>query len=489
MKLAINRRAIVISPDFKRVFARYFFYGEERALGIIQRVLDMPLGEVERIVKDTLRDFSKRHRRISTLFLRHYQKVSYLIRQLELDPFVVSEWRQLLIGAYFTMEYSIESAAIFNPSIVEDPDQQGLMDGQKRLILSCRATGEGHISSLVFRRALLDGDQITMEPTGGFVDEAEVMKGSTLHKEEFEKILTQMNILPTVSEPILHLLPDTFSYANLKPIIVDYQRRNSLSMEKDKSLHEILWIAKSFTDIKFSLDTDISERVIFPLSKYEMKGIEDARFVKFFNDDGSAVYYATYTAYDGFSIMPKLIETKDFYDFKIRPLHGKYAIDKNLALFPEKVNGQFAMISRIDAVNTYIMYSDKICCWDNASILLRPQYHWELVQIGNGGSPIKTEHGWLLITHGVGPMRKYCLGAYLLDLSDPSKVIGRLKEPLLIPTEEEREGYVPNVVYTCGAYLNHNMLIIPYAMSDYASTIATIPLDQLIDKILENPDT
>jgi predicted GH43/DUF377 family glycosyl hydrolase len=220
-----------------------------------------------------------------------------------------------------------------------------------------------------------------------------------------------------------------------------------------------------------------------------MKGIEDARFVKFRNDDGTYTYYATYTAYDGFSIMPKLLETKDFYKFNIRPLHGKYAVDKNLALFPEKINGKYAMISRIDGVNTYIMFSDTICCWDEeAKILLRPQYHWELVQIGNGGSPIKTEHGWLLITHGVGPMRKYCLGAYLLDLKNPLKVLGRLEEPLLIPTEEEREGYVPNVVYTCGSYLNDNLLVIPYAVSDYASKIATIKLDHLIEKILENPN-
>ncbi|NPA36276.1 MAG: glycosidase [Chlorobi bacterium] len=489
MKLAINRLPIIITPDSKRVFARHFFYGDERAIGIIQKVLDMPEQRVEHLVRDILRDFSRRHRRITNLLMKHFGKVSYVIEQLEIDPNSLTEWRKLLIGAYFTMEYSIESAAIFNPSVVEDPDQDGLDEGQKRLIISFRATGEGHISSLVFRRALLDGNQIKLVPSGRFIDGAEVIKGATLNKKEFEKIVTQMKIDSKLYKPILNVLPDTFSYSELKPIILDYFEKNNLTLEEQKTLHELRWLAKSFIDIKFSLDTDISERVIFPISKYEMKGIEDARFVKFFNDDGSFTYYATYTAYDGFSIMPKLLETKDFYHFNIRPLHGKYAVDKNLALFPEKINGKYAMISRIDGVNTYIMFSDTICCWDEeAKILLRPEYHWELVQIGNGGSPIKTDRGWLLITHGVGPMRKYCLGAYLLDLNDPTRVLGRLKEPLLIPTEEEREGYVPNVVYTCGSYLTGNLLVIPYAVSDYASKIATIELNHLIDKILENPE-
>ncbi len=489
MKLSISRTPILVTPDSKRVFARYFFYGEERALGIIQKVLNEPETGVEVIVNDILRNFSRRHRRISHIFMNHYNKVEFIIKDLELNPNDISEWHKLLIGAYFTMEYSIESAAIFNPSIVEDPNQIGLSEGQKRLIISFRATGEGHVSSLIFRRILLDGDKLTLLPTGDFIDEAEVIKGAILHKQEFEEILIQMDINSSLYESILNKLPETFSYSNLNLLISSFFSKNNLSIEEKKSVDEIRWLAKSFTNIKFSLDTDISERVIFPLSKYEMKGIEDARFVKFYNEDETYTYYATYTAYDGFSIMPKLLETKDFYHFNIRPIHGKYAVDKNLALFPEKINGKYAMISRIDGVNTFIMFSDSICCWnEEAQILLRPEYYWELVQIGNGGSPIKTPQGWLLITHGVGPMRKYCLGAYLLDLKDPSKVIGRLKDPLLIPTEEEREGYVPNVVYTCGAYLHKNILIIPYAVSDYSSKIATVSLDQLIDKILENPE-
>ena len=488
MKLSVKRTPILISPDSSRVFARFFFYGDERAMGLINKVLDAPETRVEHIVKNILREFSRRHRRISNIFMKNYNKVRYIIEQIDIDPDSLTEWRKLLIGAYFTMEYAIESAAFFNPSVVDDPDQEGLSEGQKRLIMSFRATGEGHISSLVFRRLLIDGDTLKLLPSGVFIDEADVIKGATLHKEEFEKIFQQMDVETKLFKDILNIMPETFSYSDINPVLDEYIRKNHLSLDQEKTLNHIRWLAKSFVDIKFSLDTDISERVIFPISKYEMKGIEDARFVKFYNEDGSISYYATYTAYDGFSIMPKLLETKDFYHFNIRPIHGKYAKDKNLALFPEKINGKYAMISRIDGVNTFIMFSDNICCWDEpAQLLLRPEYFWELIQIGNGGSPIKTSDGWLLITHGVGPMRKYCLSAYLLDINDPTKVIGRLAEPLLLPTEEEREGYVPNVVYTCGSYLHDNTLIIPYAVSDYASKIATVKLDHLLSKILENP--
>jgi len=487
MKLSVKRTPIVFSPDSSRVFARFFFYGEERAMGIINKVLEAPETRVEHIVNIILREFSRRHRRISNIFLKNFGKVENIIEKMDIDPESVTIWQKLLIGAYLTMEYAIESAAFFNPSIVEDPDQEGLSEGQKRVIISFRATGEGHISSLVFRRLLLDGNTIKPSPVGVFIDEADVIKGATLDKQEFEKIFQQMDVETKLFKDILDIMPETFSYSDLNPLINEYLQQNHLTFDQQKTLNHIRWLAKSFVDIHFSLDTDISERVIFPISKYEMKGIEDARFVKFYNEDGSFTYYATYTAYDGFSIMPKLLETKDFYHFNIRPIHGKYAKDKNLALFPEKINGKYAMISRIDGVNVYIMFSDNICCWSEpAKMIIRPDYFWELIQVGTGGSPIKTPEGWLLITHGVGPMRKYCLSAYLLDLEDPTIVLGRLAEPLLLPTEEEREGYVPNVVYTCGTYLHEKTLIIPYAVSDYASKIATVNIDQLISKILEN---
>lgn len=239
----------------------------------------------------------------------------------------------------------------------------------------------------------------------------------------------------------------------------------------------------SYHEIQFSYDTDISDRVIFPISEFESKGIEDARFVKFVEDDGEVKYFATYTAYDGTLILPKLLETRDFYHFKVRPLYGNGAQNKNLALFPKKINGQYAMISRIDGWNNYIMYSKNIGIWDEPKLLQSPKFPWEFVQIGNCGSPIETKAGWLMITHGVGPMRRYCLGATLLDLENPSKVIGHLKDPLLVPNDDEREGYVPNVVYSCGSFINNNSVIIPYGLSDYSASFITIGLDVLLDRL------
>jgi predicted GH43/DUF377 family glycosyl hydrolase len=245
-------------------------------------------------------------------------------------------------------------------------------------------------------------------------------------------------------------------------------------------------LADSYYEIVFSMDTDISDRVIFPISEYERKGIEDARFVKFINEDGSPVYYATYTAYDGALIMPKLLQTNDFYNFRIMPLYGDGAQNKNLALFPRKINGKYVMISRIDGCNNYIMYSDKINIWEKPIQLQKPKFSWEFVQIGNCGSPIETEHGWLMITHGVGPMRKYVLSVSLLKLDDPAVEIGRLKEPLLVPNSEEREGYVPNVIYSCGSIIHNNKLIIPYGLSDYSTSFAEVEVEALIDRLLSD---
>jgi predicted GH43/DUF377 family glycosyl hydrolase len=242
-----------------------------------------------------------------------------------------------------------------------------------------------------------------------------------------------------------------------------------------------MWLASSHYEINFSIDSAISERVIFPVSATEQKGIEDARFVKFTDDNGEITYYATYTAYDGIAILPKLIKTTDFYNFKILPINGELARNKGMALFPRKIKGKYAMLCRIDGVNNYIAYSDSINIWREAKMIQQPTYPWELVQIGNAGSPIETEDGWLVITHAVGPMREYTLGATLFDLENPEIQIGRLDRPLMTPNESEREGYVPNVIYSCGSIVHNNDLIIPYAMSDHSSTYATVNLKELLD--------
>ncbi len=483
MKLPIERKKTVIFPDRKRVISRFFFNGDKRAKKLIDRILALPEEEVECLVHQVLREFSKRHRSITGIFSRNFQQVKHIVDECTQGE-SVSEWRKLLIGSCFTMEYAIESAALFNPSVVEDFDQSELQDKQKRIIISLRATGEGHISSLIFRRAVIDeNNEIKMLEPGDQIGEAECIKNHVYVKENFIRKLKNMKIDKGILKMVLERLPDKFTYDQISDVIKEVKELDNFSSEQGKAIDGILWMADSHTEIRFSLDTDISERVIFPVSKFEQKGIEDARFTRFKKENGQMTYYGTYTAYDGQTILPKLIETKDFCKFEVFPLHGKYAIDKNLALFPRKINGKYAMLSRIDGKNNYIMFSENLQQWNNAIKLAEPLYGWELIQVGNGGSPIETKDGWLLVTHGVGPVRKYCLGASLLDLGNPSKVIGKLKEPLLLPDEDERSGYVPNVVYTCGAFVHNGELIIPYAMSDYASSFASVKLDALLNRL------
>ena len=406
--------------------------------------------------------------------------------RLSTDPETLDVSKKLLIGSYFTMEFSIESSAFFNPSIVEHPDQSETGQGEKRVIISFRATGEGHISSIVFRRGVLDNDNnLSIEPVGNMLEEAEHIRRHIYDKESFKSKLDEMKdfqgIIP--SSLVLDKLNDKFTYGELYRCIEEDRKSIKLAPDKEMFFNQIMWLASSHYEIEFSLDTNISERVIFPVSANENNGIEDARFVKFIDDNNEAIYYATYTAYDGTTILPKLLDTRDFYHFRILPLHGEIAQNKGMALFPRKIKGKYVMLCRMDGVNNYIAYSDNITVWREAKLLQQPKFPWEFIQIGNCGSPIETKAGWLVITHGVGPMREYVLGASLFDIHHPEKEIGRLKNPLLIPNAKEREGYVPNVVYSCGSMVHNEHLIIPYAMSDYASTYATINLKELLKEL------
>ena len=486
MRLSIERQSTKITPDLKRVVARFFFNGDARAKGIILKVLEMSEVEVDITITPILRDFSKRHRNITRIFERHAEKLRNLFLAMNIDYTGIEYKKKLLIGSFFTNEFSIESAAFFNPSIVEDVDQSGLEDGEKRVIMSFRAVGEGHVSSIVFRRGLIGKDnEVSFVPAGNYVDEPEIIRNAVYHKETFFQNAVSIKLPDSVMNEVKGMLPDTFEYVALKQAIREMQQRYQVDHLLKRNLERLLWLGDSYYDINFSLDTDISDRVIFPYSEAESRGIEDARFVKYTGDTSGVTYYATYTAFDGITIQPKLLQTRDFYSFKIMPLYGEGAQNKNLALFPRKINGKYAMLSRIDGINNYIMYSDKINVWENPQILQTPKYPWEFVQIGNCGSPIETPEGWLLLTHGVGPMRTYCLGMTLLDLEDPTVELGRLKEPLIIPNKDEREGYVPNVLYSCGSLIHNDELIIPYGLSDYASSFATVKLDKLLEKIRE----
>ena len=488
MAIAIKRKPNKFFPDPTRVIARFFLPGgEERARLIIQKILNLSDEEIHLTLNQVLRDFSKRHRNITTTFEKHYAKVKHIINELNVDNKSLSLETKLLIGSYFTHEYSIESAAFFNPSIVEDPDQTNLEEGQKRIIVSFRATGEGHISSIVFRSGLIDKDKnLTFIKPGRLVDVPETVKRHVYEKKIFCEKLREMKNYEDVVDMIMDKLKDKFIYGELQAAIEETLKNENLTNTDKKVIQAINWLATSHYETTFSLDTAISERVLFPISYTETNGIEDARFVRFVDDDGSVKYYATYTAYNGYSILPKLLETEDFYHFKISPINGEYVQNKGLALFPRKIKGQYAMLSRFDGFSSYIMFSKNIHVWHEIKKIQEPLYPWEFIQIGNAGSPLETEKGWLVITHGVGPMRRYCLGALLLDLENPTKVIARLKEPLLMPNEEEREGYVPNVVYSCGSIIHDNELIIPYSMSDYASTFASVSMEELFDELLHN---
>ncbi len=490
MQVAVDRKKSIFHPDASRVITRFLYLNEERVSRTIHSILNMSEVEAKIALSQILRDYSLRHRNISRIFEKHFATVARLNPHLKIDFESIVFPYKVLIGAYFTSEYSIESAAFFNPSIVEHPDQSETGKGEKRVILSFRATGEGHISSIVFRTGILDrNNHLIVEPIGKMVEEAEHIRRHIYNKKSFREKLDEMQeSQPTLpAGQILDKLGDNFTYGELRKCVNDARKSTNISLDEELVFNQIIWLASSHYELEFSLDTNISERVIFPVSALEKNGIEDARFVKFIDEQDKVIYYATYTAYDGSSILPKLLDTRDFYHFKVSPVHGEIAQNKGMALFPRKINGKYAMLCRVDGVNNYIAYSDNITIWRQAKLLQEPKFPWEFIQIGNCGSPIETTEGWLVITHGVGPMREYVLGASLFDLENPDNEIGRLESPLLFPNTSEREGYVPNVVYSCGSIIHNNDLIIPYAMSDYASTYATVNLKELLSE-LKNSD-
>ena len=480
LKPKVKRKKKKILGDSSRVITRLHLPdGAHRISKIIQRVVDLPETAAENLLEQIMLDFSERHKDIRRVFGRHLNAVKdYVPRDA-----VLSETKRVLIGAYFTMEYSIEAAALFNPSIVPHPDQSQLDKGSLRFIMSLRATGEGHVSSVVFRSGILDKDNtILFDPINDYVETPDRQLDPVYDRHLFQLKLNEMGACNETTAHVLDRLPEDFTYNELKEKIEALRAKPVFSeMHQNKTFRIIDWLANSNYEVSFRPDRLISERVIFPVSKNESSGIEDARFVQFFDDNGEVTYYATATAYNGRRILPQLIETKDFIKFNILTLNGKAVQNKGMALFPRKIGGRYVMLSRQDGENNRIMFSDNIHFWQKSEIIQEPTRPWEFIQIGNCGSPLETDAGWIVLTHGVGPMRQYCIGAMLLDLENPAKIIARLEEPLLTPHEEEREGYVPNIVYTCGAIIHNNELVIPYAMSDINSGIATVEVSELIN--------
>ena len=475
----VHRTGIVLKPNNSRVVIRPFdIPSESRIERIIARIAALSDAEVERQLEAVMRDFRARHQRTREFFLYRFEQV----RKHLLTDQPVGESRRLLIGSYFTSEYALESAALFNPSMVWHPDQSGLPDGSRRFVVSLRATGEGHISSITFRSGVIDAANLIRidEPTR-FVRAPEVVPNAIYEKALFYRKLTELGINGPLTEGVMAALGDAFTLdeleRTLRTVLKNFRTRQR---EFEPLAHTMLVLAKANYEVRFDPELNVSERIIFPSSPTETNGIEDARFVRFTHPDGRTSYYATYTAYDGRVTLPQMLETDDFLHFKVGTLNGPEVKNKGFALFPRMVNGQYAMLSRQDNENLYLMYSDMPYFWYSKQLVARPTYPWEFVQLGNCGSPIETEAGWLVLTHGVGPMRRYAMGAFLLDLNDPARLIGRLETPLLEPDANEREGYVPNVVYSCGAVVHGETLVIPYAMSDYASTFATVPLADVL---------
>jgi predicted GH43/DUF377 family glycosyl hydrolase len=482
--VSVTRTAHRLLPDPRRVLAKPYLPGEEISLEsdsrtglLMERVLAIPEDRIHALLSELLVDFAHRHEGFEAILAHHFDLVAHHIRRNA----ELSRERRLLIGAYFTHEYSIESAALFNPSIVVGPNQDGLRPGERRFVMSLRAVGEGHISSIEFREGIIDAaGELSFAPVGPLLVGGKRTSPS-FDKWHFRTKLAELGGLNEIASTILDRLPEQFTIAELEQSLGEADGlHDAIRYETTKIIHAL---ATSNYETTFPPTSALSERVIFPAGPHETRGMEDARFVRFVGEDGAAKYYATYTAFDGFKILPQLIETEDFLSFKISTLNGAAAQNKGMALFPRQIGGVYAMLSRRDRENLHLATSRNLQYWNDVTEILRPTHPWELLHIGNCGSPLETEAGWLVLTHGVGPMRRYALGALLLDLEDPARVVGHLREPLLFPIEAEREGYVPNVLYTCGGLINGAQLVLPYGFSDHGIGIARVSLPELLEEL------
>jgi predicted GH43/DUF377 family glycosyl hydrolase len=487
--IPIARTGVRFLPDPRRVISKPFIPGDQvfpngqtRVELIVERVLGMSDADISSTLAATCKLFVDRHSDLDGVLESNFREVARYVD----GPDALSTERRLLIGAYFTQEYSIESAGLGNPSMVPAPDQSGLRPGEQRFIVSLRAIGEGHLSAIEFRSGVIDSDStVTMDEPSTFVGTG-ARSSATYDKRAFIATLTELGALNDVAQGVMGPLLSRFTLDQLNSAIAELDKRGvsrSIAFETTRIIRRL---ASSNYEVVFPRESEVSERVIFPAGPTESRGMEDARFVRFTHDDDSVVYYGTYTAYDGFQIFPQLIETPDFVTFRIATLNGESVRNKGMALFPRKIGGRYAALSRHDNENNYLMLSDDVRRWPDSERIQTPTRPWELMQIGNCGSPLETEAGWLVITHGVGPLRQYSLGALLLDLDDPGRVVGHLKEPLLVPTEEERDGYVPNVVYSCGSMIHGDRLVLPYGFSDVGARLATLPLDELLTRLTDS---
>jgi len=480
----LRRVAPELQRDSKRVIARLYLPGQEikddeisRADAVIERIMGMTDEEVFVTLAETVGRYGDRHRDIHTTWLENFGHVEHrLPRAVD-----VSVERRQLIGSYFTKEYAIEGAALFNPSICVHPDQTGLKPGELRFIMSARAVGEGHISSIEFRTGILTSREIQIDQPGQYL-----LTGKALHKtmtRDFLRIsLAELkDVTPAIG--VFNLLPEVFDARLLESAIATVEKDELTHESTREIIKDIKWIFSCNYRVDFPHDRPLSERILFPTAVDESQGMEDARFTAFVEEDGNLTYYATYTAYDGSHVKPHLIHTSDFQTFDITRLVGPAAKNKGMAIFPRKIMGKYFALSRWDRESISVAKSLDTKIWGDAIEICIPEQPWEFIQMGNCGPPIETPEGWLVITHGVGPMREYGIGAVLLDLNDPTIVLATLSQPLLTANEDERDGYTPNVVYSCGALIHEQTLILPYGYSDEAIRFALVDLPELMNRV------
>ena len=488
--LHVHRTEHCLLPDPRRVLARphtaasreVFGDGHSHARQLLDRLLAIPEGEVVTQLELVRDRFASRHRDLDRTFEYNFELAAEDLP----GGARLSHERRLLIGACFTTEYAIESAALFNPSIVPAPAGPDLPPDSCRFVLSLRAVGEGHLSSIEFRGGVIDGDgNIALDPTSPYVQTGH-RSSPLFSRRHVQAKALELGADPDLCDRLLDKLPDQFRVDGLETAVRHLEQTHINRALAFETVKLVRLVTASNYEVTFPASTPLDERVLVPAGPRESQGLEDARFVRFQDADATFTYLATYTAFDGFSILPQLIETTDFHRFRISTLSGRFASNKGMAIFPRRINGRFAMLSRHDKENLHLMYSDDVRTWKDGARLLGPTRLWGIVRIGNCGSPLETPEGWLVLTHGVGPMRQYSLGAVLLDLEDPGRVIGELPEPLLQPDDSEREGYVPNVVYTCGAMVHGRLLVLPYGFADRGTRFALVDMDDLLKRLKAN---
>jgi predicted GH43/DUF377 family glycosyl hydrolase len=481
----LTRAQLLLRPDPSRTLSRLFVPGQEtlirgesRAMTVIDRVLAMSEDEVESTLARTLARFTGQYRDLAETLEGNFGLVAHRLgSEIEVD-----RPRRRLIGAYFTQQYAFEAAALFNPSIVPHPDQSGCAPGEVRFVMSLRAVGEGHLSSIEFRTGTISGDGgISVDPPGQFPDIGH-SRAVSYDRSLFQHKLAELGHGEENAQFLWSLLPPRFSMAELDAAIGELCLQQLTRGDSAALADAVRWMAASNYQVEFDARHAISEQVLWPGGPAESHGMEDARFVRF-TGDGDPVYFATYTAFDGSSVASHLLETADFRTFTISQLSGQSTSNKGMALFPRRIGGRYAALSRWDRESNGIAYSCDARRWSEAVTVQAPDRPWELVQVGNCGSPIETPAGWLVFTHGVGPMREYSIGAVLLGLDEPERVIAALPEPLLVASESEREGYVPNVVYSCGSLLHGDMVVLPYGCSDSSVRFAIVDLPQLLSRL------